>query len=57
MLFRSPHNKEAEAAVLGAILLRNESLNEVVSIVIPEDFYVPAHQAVYKAIVKLADRG
>ncbi len=52
-----PHNKEAEAAVLGAILLRNESLNEVVSIVTPEDFYVPAHQAVYKAVVKLADKG
>ncbi|MCR9166001.1 MAG: replicative DNA helicase [Nannocystaceae bacterium] len=52
-----PHNKEAEAAVLGAILLRNEGLNEVVAILTPEDFYVPAHQSVYKAMGKLADRG
>ncbi len=52
-----PHNKEAGSAVLGAIMLRNEGLNEVVSIVGDEDYYVPAHQAVYRAMVKLADRG
>ena len=52
-----PHNKEAEAAVLGAILLRNESLNEVVSVISAEDFYVPAHQAVFKSMSKLAEKG
>ena len=52
-----PHNKEAEAAVLGAVLLRNEALNEVVSILTEDDFYVPAHKSVYRAMTKLADRG
>jgi replicative DNA helicase len=52
-----PHNKEAEAAVLGGVLLRNEALNDIVSIVGEDDFYVPAHRAVFRAMVKLADRG
>ncbi len=52
-----PHNKEAEAAVLGGILLRNEALNEVVSLVAEDDFYVPAHRAVFRAMAKLSDRG
>jgi len=52
-----PHNKEAEAAVLGGILLRNDALGDVVSIVGENDFYVPAHRSVFKAMVKLSDRG
>jgi replicative DNA helicase len=52
-----PHNKEAEAAVLGGVLLRNDALNEIVTIVTEDDFYVPAFRAVFKAMVKLADRG
>jgi replicative DNA helicase len=52
-----PHNKEAEAAVLGGILLRNDSLGEVVSIIDDDDFYVPAFRAVFRAMVKLSDRG
>lgn len=52
-----PHNKEAEAAVLGAILLRNDALGDVVSIVGENDFYVPAHRSVFKAMAKLSDRG
>ena len=52
-----PHNKEAEAAVLGAVMLRNEALNEVVTIVTEDDFYVPAHRAVFRGMTKLADRG
>ncbi|HWB78808.1 MAG TPA: replicative DNA helicase [Nannocystaceae bacterium] len=52
-----PHNKEAEAAVLGGVLLRNEALNDIVSVVVEDDFYVPAHRAVFRAMVKLADRG
>jgi replicative DNA helicase len=52
-----PHNKEAEAAVLGGVLLRNDALNEIVTIVTEDDFYVPAFRSVFKAMVKLADRG
>jgi replicative DNA helicase len=52
-----PHNKEAEAAVLGGVLLRNDAINEVVALVTEEDFYVPAHRAVFRAMTKLADKG
>ncbi|MEM7158805.1 MAG: replicative DNA helicase [Myxococcota bacterium] len=52
-----PHNKEAEAAVLAGILLRNEALNDVIALIDSESFYVPSHQAVFKAMSKLSDRG
>lgn len=52
-----PHNKEAEAAVLGGVLLRNDALNDVVSIVTEDDFYVPAYRSVFRAMSKLSDRG
>jgi replicative DNA helicase len=50
-----PHNSEAEAAVLGGVLLRNESLNELISILDAEDFYVPSHRSVFKAMLKLLE--
>ncbi len=52
-----PHNKEAEAAVLAGILLRNEALNDVVTLIDEDAFYVPAHKAVFRAMIKLSDRG
>ena len=52
-----PHNREAEAAVLGGILLRNDALNDVVTLVDDEAFYVPAHRALFKAMMRLSERG
>ena len=52
-----PHNKEAEAAVLAGVMLRNEALNDVITIIDEDSFYVPAYKAVFRAMVKLADRG
>ena len=52
-----PHNKEAEAAVLAGILLRNEALNDVITLIDEEAFYVPAYKSVFKAMTKLSDRG
>lgn len=53
-----PHNRRAEEAVLGGILLRGkDALNEVQGIVRVEDFYVPAHQAVFKAMQTISSRG
>jgi replicative DNA helicase len=50
-----PSNIEAERAILGAILLNDESLEHVVEILIETDFYVPAHQTIYKAMVDLKE--
>ena len=52
-----PHNKEAEAAVLAGILLRNEALNDVITLIDEEAFYVPGYKSVFRAMTKLADRG
>lgn len=52
-----PHNREAEAAVLGGVLLRGEqALNEILDVISADDFYNPASQAIYKAMTTLAER-
>lgn len=48
-----PHNLEAEAAVLGAILINSESMNKVVEILEPDFFYSPQNKLIYEAIFNL----
>jgi replicative DNA helicase len=52
-----PHNLEAEEAVLGAVLASGRLLGEVAALVEEADFYRPAHRAIWRAILRLADRG
>ena len=52
-----PHNLEAEEAVLGAILAAGRLLAEVAAVLEEADFYRPAHRAIWRAILRLADRG
>ncbi len=52
-----PHSLEAERTVLGGILVANESLNAVLSIISPEDFYKDAHRKIVDRIVSLVDKG
>jgi hypothetical protein len=52
-----PHNLEAEEAVLGAILTAGHLLVEVTGQVEEADFYRPAHRAIWRAMLRLADRG
>ncbi len=53
-----PHNAEAEASVLGGVLLRGrDALTQVSDVVRPEEFYVPGHQAVFRAMLALDERG
>jgi replicative DNA helicase len=52
-----PHNLEAEQAVLGAILAAGRLLVEVAGQLEEADFYRPAHRAIWRAILALADRG
>ncbi|MHA1568311.1 MAG: replicative DNA helicase, partial [Alphaproteobacteria bacterium] len=51
-----PNSPEAEMAVLGGVLLRNDSLDQVRDLLNPEDFYQPAHQRLFIAISALYDR-
>jgi replicative DNA helicase len=50
-----PHSREAEESVIGAVLLSNEAVNEVMDRIHPPDFYVPAHQAIFESVRELFD--
>ena len=52
-----PHSVEAEKAVLGGILVNNESLNTVLSIISPEDIYRDANRRIIERIIVLVDKG
>jgi replicative DNA helicase len=47
-----PHNVDAEASVLGAIILRNDALHMIETLE-PEHFYVPAHREIFRAMKQL----
>ena len=53
-----PHNEEAEASVLGAILLTEQALDGVLLEVglRPEDFYRPRHQLIFRAMIRLKEK-
>ncbi len=48
-----PQNIEAEASVLGALLLDQEAIIKVVDIVKPDDFYKEAHRVIFKSVLEL----
>src|SRR5262244_2682985 len=47
-----PHNLDAEASVLGGVLLRNEALNAIDTLA-AEHFYDPKHREVFAAMKAL----
>lgn len=51
-----PHSKEAEQAVLGAILLDQDKLILVGDFIKADDFYFRNHEIIYDAMVDLYDR-
>ncbi|QNQ91272.1 replicative DNA helicase [Corynebacterium poyangense] len=48
-----PHDNEAEQSVLGAMLLNNDSVVEIIEELAPADFYIPRHQIIFQAILDL----
>ena len=52
-----PHHLEAEEAVLGAVLAAGRLLVEVAAVLEEADFYRPAHRAIWRTMLRLADRG
>ena len=51
-----PHNLEAERAVLGAILLENESLPKAIELLSPTDFYKEGHRKIFLMMQALFER-
>ncbi len=50
-----PQDLVAEQSLLGAIIINNDVLPEVLTIVRPQDFYEQRHQIIFQAIVDLYD--
>lgn len=52
-----PHDRKAEQGVLGAMLLSPNTVIDVIELLRVEDFYFPAHQLIYQAILDLYSQG
>ncbi len=52
-----PNDIAAEQSVLGAMLLSKDAIADVVEVLREGDFYRPAHQVIYAAILDLYGRG
>jgi len=51
-----PQNLEAEQAVLGAILLDNDVLHQVIEVLDASDFYREAHRKIFAGIIELYNK-
>ncbi|MDI2031241.1 replicative DNA helicase [Saccharopolyspora sp. TS4A08] len=52
-----PQDLAAEQSVLGGMMLSKDAIADVVEALSPNDFYRPAHQAIYDCILDLYGRG
>lgn len=51
-----PANTDAEASLLGAILIDTDAIVKIADILTPEDFYDPRHARIYEALVALYEK-
>ena len=51
-----PHSMEAEQAVLGGLMLSNESWDKIADLVVAEDFYRHDHRLIFAALAELRER-
>ena len=51
-----PHSAEAEESVLGAVLLDSDAANVALEKLQPDDFYRPAHQAIFDSVLTLFNK-
>ncbi len=52
-----PHNIEAEKAILGGVLINNDSMNQIMDILSADDFYREAHMSIFEGMVYLYNHG
>ena len=48
-----PHNIESEKALLGSIMIKPESMHDVLDIISPHSFYAEKHRLIYEAMLEL----
>jgi replicative DNA helicase len=54
---KPPQDIPAEQSVLGGMMLSKDAIADVVEILRGQDFYRPAHETIYEAIIDLYGRG
>ena len=52
-----PQNIEAEQMVLGAVLIENDSINKVIEILSPDDFYKDTHRRIFTVMRDMFETG
>lgn len=51
-----PQNNEAEASLLGAILIDSDAIVKIADVINPQDFYDDRHHKIYQAITQLYEK-
>ena len=51
-----PHSREAEEAVLGAVLINPEAYYEVAQIIAPDDFYIVRNRWIWESFTRLHEK-
>ncbi len=51
-----PQNTDAEASLLGSILIDSDAIVKIADNVSAEDFYDPKHQRIYESVIKLYEK-
>ncbi len=51
-----PHSVQAEEAVLSGVFLNPEVINEILDVLSPDDFYIPANRYIFEAFLDLFNR-
>ena len=52
-----PHSNEAEQSLLGGIFLDASGFDEISDRVVESDFYIPEHQFIFEAMLRLVEKG
>ena len=52
-----PHSLEAEQAVLGGLMLKNDAFDSVAEVLAENDFFSPDHRSIFNAMLGLAAEG
>ena len=52
-----PSNLEAEQALIGSIMVNNDIIDEISTIITPTVLYDPAHVKIYEVIQNLNNKG
>jgi replicative DNA helicase len=51
-----PQNTDAEVALLGSILVKPDSIYEILEFIVPESFYSKKHQIIFKSMYDLSSK-